>query len=63
MTSIIRDGTMTRYDLELTRLLSEAMSIPVVASVEAGTYAHMAVVFGVGGASAGAAASKFHFTE
>jgi len=63
LTSIERDGTMTGYDVELTRRVSEAVSIPVIASGGAGTYAHMAEVLRDGRASAVAAASMFHFTE
>lgn len=63
LTSIDRDGTMTGYDVELTRRVSEAVSIPVIASGGAGSYAHMAEVLREGRASAVAAASIFHFTE
>lgn len=63
LTSIERDGTMTGYDVELTRRVSEAVSIPIIVSGGAGTYAHMAEVLHDGHASAVAAASMFHFTE
>lgn len=63
LTSIDRDGTMTGYDVEMTRRVSEAVSIPVIASGGAGSYAHMAEVLREGRASAVAAASIFHFTE
>ena len=63
LTSIERDGTMTGYDVELTRRVCDAVSIPVIASGGAGTYAHMAEVLRDGKASAIAAASMFHFTE
>lgn len=63
LTSIERDGMMTGYDVELTRRVSDAVSIPVIASGGAGTYAHMAEVLRDGRASAVAAASMFHFTE
>lgn len=63
LTSVDRDGTMTGYDIELTRAVSEAVTIPVIASGGAGTYAHMAEAILTGGASAVAAASIFHFTE
>jgi len=63
ITNIERDGTMTGYDLELTRLVSEAVSIPVIASGGAGNYEHMAQVLRQGKASAVAAASIFHFTQ
>jgi cyclase len=63
LTSIDRDGTMSGYDIELTRAVSKAVSIPVVASGGAGHYAHMAEVLRETDASAIAAASIFHFTE
>jgi cyclase len=63
LTSIDRDGTMTGYDLELTRRVSEAVSIPVIASGGAGNYEHLAEVLREGKASAVAAASIFHFTQ
>jgi cyclase len=63
ITSIERDGTMTGYDLSLIRRVSDAVSVPVIASGGAGTYEHMAQALREGGASAVAAASMFHFTE
>ena len=63
ITSIERDGTMLGYDLELVRQVSEAVSIPVIASGGAGNYEHMAMALRQGRASAVAAASIFHFTE
>jgi cyclase len=63
LTSIDRDGTLQGYDVELTRLVSDAVSIPVIASGGAGTYAHMAEVLRGGRVSAVAAASMYHFTE
>jgi cyclase len=63
LTSIDRDGTMSGYDLELTRRVADAVRIPVIASGGAGTYSHMADALAVGHASALAAASIFHFTE
>jgi imidazole glycerol-phosphate synthase subunit HisF len=54
---------MSGYDLELTRAVTEAVTIPVIASGGAGTYQHMADALLTGGASAVAAASIFHFTE
>jgi len=63
LTSIDRDGTMTGYDIELIRRVSEAVSIPVIASGGAGNYEHMAEVLSKGKASAVAAASIFHFTQ
>lgn len=63
ITSIERDGTMMGYDLKLTREVSEAVSIPVIASGGAGNYEHMAQVLRNGKVSAVAAASIFHFTQ
>jgi len=63
LTSIDRDGTMEGYDIDLIRDVAAAVTIPVIASGGAGTYAHMAAALLEGGASAVAAASMFHFTE
>lgn len=63
LTSIDHDGTMTGYDIELTRRVCEAVSIPVIASGGAGSYEDMAQVLREGKASAVAAASIFHFTQ
>jgi len=61
LTSMDRDGTQAGYDLELTRRVSEAVSVPVIASGGAGRLEHFADVLGQGGASAVLAASLFHF--
>lgn len=63
LTAIDHDGMMKGYDVEVTRRVSEAISIPVIASGGAGEYAHMADVLREGKASAVAAASIYHFTE
>ena|SRR3989338_8936228 len=63
LTSIDCDGTMQGYDLALISQIAKAVSIPVIASGGAGNYEHMAEAVLVGGASAVAAASIFHFTE
>jgi len=63
LTSIDRDGTMEGYDIGITRRVASAVSIPVIASGGAGSYAHMLGALCNGGASAVAAASIFHFTE
>lgn len=63
VTSVERDGTLAGYDLELTRRVSGAVGIPVIASGGAGGYEDMARALSVGGAAAVAAASMFHFTE
>jgi imidazole glycerol-phosphate synthase subunit HisF len=61
--SVCRDGTMSGYDIALIAAVSAAVSIPVIASGGAGSYADMAAAVKDGGASAVAAASIFHFTE
>jgi len=61
LTSMDRDGTQAGYDIELTRRVSAAVPVPVVASGGAGRLEHFAEVLGVGGASAVLAASLFHF--
>lgn len=63
LTSMDRDGTKSGYDLELTRTISEAVHIPVIASGGAGTKAHFASAFNEGKADAALAASLFHFKE
>ena len=63
LTSVERDGTMEGYDVALTRMVCDAVRIPVIASGGAGSYADMASVLDNGGASSVAAASMFHFTE
>jgi len=63
LTSMDSDGTKAGYDLELTRAVSEAVSIPVIASGGAGNIQHMADVLGQGKADAVLAASIFHFGE
>ena len=63
LTSIDRDGTMSGYDVEITKRVTAAVSIPVIASGGAGKFSDIAEVLRAGGASAAAAASIFHFTE
>ncbi|HGY08860.1 MAG TPA: imidazole glycerol phosphate synthase subunit HisF [Oceanithermus profundus] len=63
LTSMDADGTKAGYDLELTRAVGEAVSIPVIASGGAGTPEHFAEVFERAGADAALAASVFHFGE
>ncbi len=62
LTSVERDGTMQGYDLPLIKSVSDAVSIPVIASGGAGTYEHMAQALKEGGASAIASSSMYHFT-
>lgn len=62
LTSMDKDGTKSGFELELTRKVVEAVSIPVIASGGAGTAEHMKEAFETG-ASAALAASVFHFEE
>jgi cyclase len=57
------DGRKDGYDLELTRAVGEAVSIPVIASGGAGNIEHLYDAFTEGGADAALAASIFHFGE
>jgi cyclase len=61
LTSMDSDGTRAGFDCELTAAVSEAVSIPVIASGGAGTVEHFVDVFGRGRADAALAASIFHF--
>ncbi len=61
LTSMDADGTQAGYDCALTRAVSDAVSVPVIASGGAGTLAHFADVLETGHASAVLAASLFHF--
>ena len=63
LTSMDRDGTKIGFDLELTCNISEAVSIPVIASGGVGTLAHLAEGVTIGKADAVLAASIFHFGE
>jgi cyclase len=63
LTSMDRDGTRDGYDIELTRTISNAVRIPVIASGGAGKLEHFYEALTVGGASAVLAASLFHFGE
>jgi len=63
LTSMDRDGTKDGFDVELTRRVAEAVSVPVVASGGCGSVEHMATVLEEGKASAALAASLFHFGE
>ena len=59
--SVERDGTMTGYDLELTRAVSRAVDVPVIALGGAGTLDHLRAVLTEGEASAAAAGAMFVF--
>ncbi len=63
LTSMDCDGTKNGYDNELTRIVSDSVSIPVIASGGAGTLEHFKDAFTKGGADAALAASLFHFKE
>ncbi len=63
LTSMDCDGTKDGYDLEITRAVSDAVSIPVVASGGAGRPEHLADAITIGRADAALAASIFHFGE
>ncbi len=63
LTSMDKDGTKDGYDIELTRAISESVSIPVIASGGAGTLEHLYEGLVEGRADAVLAASIFHFRE
>ena len=63
LTSMDRDGMQTGYDLELTRAISEAVRVPVIASGGVGTLQHLADGLTKGKADAVLAASIFHFKK
>lgn len=63
LNSIDADGTKAGFDIEITRLVSESVNVPVVASGGAGKLEHMAEVLIDGKADAVLAASIFHFGE
>ncbi|MDA8215615.1 MAG: HisA/HisF-related TIM barrel protein, partial [Nitrospiraceae bacterium] len=63
LTSMDRDGTKDGYDLELTRAVSEAVSIPVIASGGVGNLEHLYEGIVTGKADAVLAASIFHYRE
>ncbi len=63
LTSMDCDGTKAGYDIDLTRQIADAVSIPVIASGGAGTKEHFAQALTDGGAEAALAASLFHYRE
>lgn len=63
LTSMDCDGTKAGYDLELTRAVADAVSVPVIASGGAGTLEHFKEALTEGGADAALAASLFHYKE
>ncbi len=63
LTSMYCDGTKAGYDIELTKAVSEAVGVPVIASGGAGTKEHFYEALTAGKADAALAASLFHFKE
>jgi len=63
LTSMNNDGTKDGFALDITRAVSEAVNVPVIASGGAGTLEHFVDVFGEGKADAALAASIFHYKE
>ena len=63
LTSMDADGTKAGFDLAMTKAVTEAVSIPVIASGGCGSLAHFAEVFEKTGCDAALAASLFHFGE
>jgi cyclase len=63
LTSMNNDGTKDGFALDITKAVSEAVNVPVVASGGAGTMAHFVDVFNEGKADAALAASIFHYKE
>ncbi len=63
LTSMDKDGTKSGYDIELTKLVSKSVKIPVIASGGAGSMEHFYEAFKEGKADACLAASLFHFKE
>ena len=63
LTSMDRDGTKSGFDLALTRAVSDAVSVPVIASGGVGNLQHLADGIRLGGADAVLAASIFHYGE
>jgi cyclase len=63
LTSMDRDGTKAGYNLDLTRAVAEAVSIPVIASGGAGTMEHFCEALTIGKADAALAATLFHYNE
>lgn len=63
LTSMDRDGTKSGFDLQLTRAVADAVSVPVIASGGVGNLDHLADGVSLGGADAVLAASIFHYGE
>ncbi len=63
LTSMDRDGTKSGFDLAATRVISDAVAVPVIASGGVGTLDHLVAGIKEGGADAVLAASIFHFGQ
>ena len=63
LTSMNADGTKNGFEIDLTRLVSESVNVPVIASGGAGNFEHFTEIFEKGKADAALAASIFHFRE
>jgi cyclase len=63
LTSMNNDGTKSGFAIDITKQISEAVNVPVIASGGAGTLEHFKDVFNAGKADAALAASVFHFKE
>ena len=63
LTSMDKDGTKSGYDLDLLKIITKSVQVPVIASGGAGTLEHLFEGLKVGGASAVLAASIFHYGE
>jgi cyclase len=63
LTSMDRDGTKSGFDLALTRAVSDAVDVPVIASGGVGALEHLSDGIRLGGADAVLAASFFHYAE
>ena len=63
LTSMDADGTKSGFDIPMTKAVTEAVSIPVIASGGAGSMEHFAEVFEKTGCDAALAASLFHYGE
>lgn len=63
LTSMDHDGTKNGYDLELNKIISDVVKIPIIASGGAGKLEHFFEVLTMGGADAALAASLFHYRE
>jgi cyclase len=63
LTSMDKDGTKDGYDIDLTKIISESVRVPVIASGGAGKPEHFLEVFSIGKADAALAASVFHYNN